>query len=205
MIRMSPRNRGAESHSPILAPLWAIVAILFLALSPGGAIALDGGPTQSKLPASVLGTWKVASVLVDLGSSRTFLYQRDDPNLLGRTFTIGDQKIESNTPEARECGKPRSAIWRTTAEELIAVTLAPHGLPSIKPTVHDYELPLSPSASVEALSVQCEPGRFGPRPLKAARAVMGSRNGTWIVVLPSGLLAIRWYDETILLLRRANE
>jgi hypothetical protein len=205
MIRMSPLNRSAESHSPILGPLWAIVAILYLALSPGGAIALDGGP-QSKLPAAVLGTWKVASVLVDLGSSRTLLYQRDDPNLVGRTFTIGDQKIESNTPEARECGKPRSVIWRTTAEELIAVTLGPHGLPGIKPTVHDYELPLSPSASVEALSVQCEPGRFGPRPLKAARAVMGSGNfGTWIVALPSGLLAIRWYDETILLLRRANE
>lgn len=185
--------------------LLAIFTVLFLATSSGLADAKGAGPALSNLPKALLGAWKVEAVLVDLGSSRTLLYQRDDSRLVGNTFTISDQKIESNAPEARACLTPRAAIWKTTAGSLVAVTLASHGYPGSPPTVKDYELPLAPAASVEAFSVKCDPGRFGPRPLSTARAAIGSRDlGSWIVVLPGGNLALRWYDETILILRRAD-
>jgi hypothetical protein len=185
--------------------LAAFGPLLFLAASVGLANSQDEKVKLANIPQALAGTWKVESVLVDLGSSRRLLYQRDDPRLLGNQFTISSLKIVSDTPEARECLMPKAAEWKTTASSLVATTLAPHGIPGSLPTVKDYGLPLAPDAQVDAYSVKCDPGRFGPVPLGAARAAIGSKDlGTWIVVLPSGDLAVRWYDQTILLLRRGQ-
>lgn len=184
--------------------LATVVTLLFLIGSAGSAISEDGNPALSNVPKAFVGTWKVESVLVDLGSSRTLLYQRDDPRLIGKQFTISDLKIESNTPEARECLMPGAALWKTTARSLLALTLAPHGIPGSRPTVNDYELPLAPDAQVDAWSVKCNPGRFGPYPLNTAWGALSAKDlGTWIVALPTGHLALRWYDQTILILTRA--
>jgi hypothetical protein len=179
--------------------------LLFLAASIGFANSQDGKVELANIPLALVGTWKIESVLVDLGSSRRLLYQRDDPRLLSKQIMIGSLKIVSDTLEARECLMPKAAAWKTTASSLVATTLAPHGVPGFPPTVKDYGLPLAPDAQVDAYSVKCNPGRFGPAPLGTARAAIGSRDlGTWIVILPSGDLAVRWYDQTILLLRRSQ-
>ena len=134
------------------------------------------------------------------------MYQKDDPRLIGDVLTISTVKIVSNMPEARECLLPKAAVWNTTAKSLLAKTLAPHGFPGTPPTVTDYELTIDPTAPVVAYSIECNPGRFGPIPLPKAREAVGPNGiGTWIVVLSGGELAVRWYDQTILLIRRVRE
>jgi hypothetical protein len=161
----------------------------------------NAAPELSSLPPAVLGTWKVKSVHVDLGSGRRMAYQWNDPDLVGDVITISDNEIVQNTPEAEQCLRPKVATWKTTASSLITVTMDARGIPSTSPTVKDYDLPLAPNGSVEAYAVQCNPGHFGPYQLKPARLKFGIKDiGTWIVVLPGGHLAVRWYDDSILIL-----
>jgi len=178
--------------------------LLLLGFSAGMAKADNAAPELSSLPPAVLGTWKVKSVHVDLGSGRRMAYQWNDPDLVGDVITISDNEIVSNTPEARQCLHPKVATWRTTASSLIAETLAGHGYPSESPTVKDYDLPLAPNSLVEAYAVQCNLGHFGPYQLKPARLKFGIKDGTWIIVLPGGRLAVRWYDQTILILGKVK-
>ena len=194
------RKASSRRAWPLL--LMAATAVLCAVLvGLAGAGGVD--PSSVQLPDALFGRWKVQSILVDLGSGRRLLYQRDDPRLMGDVFTISAGSITSNTPEARGCTLPRAALWRTTAKSLVATTLAPHGIPGIPPAVKDYELPLDPTASVVAYSIKCNPGRFGPAPLPSARATVDAKEiGTWMVLLPTGDLAVRWYDQTILLLKR---
>jgi hypothetical protein len=153
----------------------------------------------------VKGTWLVEAVRVDLATTRTLHYQRDDPHLLGTRFAIGNAGIETNTPEARECLLPKALVWKSTAAPFLAATMAAHGDPATPATLKSYELPLAGNAPVSVLWITCQSGRFGPRASAVARHAVGADDiGTWIVVLPSGDLAVRWFDETILLLHHAN-
>jgi hypothetical protein len=199
-------GRTAVRRGACARRTWPLVVTVLTVVIGAASAALaqvegtDGGSVQ--LPASFLGAWKVESVRVDLGTSRRLLYQRDDPRLIGDVFTIRADSITSNTPEARPCSLPSASLWQTTAKDLVAITLAPYGFPGTPPTVKDYELPLKPAASVAAYSIRCNPGRFGPAPLPSARATLGEKvTGTWIVLLANGELAVRWYDQTILLLK----
>jgi len=178
---------------------------LLLWNTAGMAKADNAAPELSNLPPAVLGTWKVKSVHVDLGTTRTLSYQWNDPRLVGDVITISDKEIVQNTPETEQCLRPKVATWKTSASSLITVTMDARGIPSVSPTVKDYKLPLPPNGSVEAYAVQCNPGHFGPYQLDEGSLKFRSEDiGTWIVVLPGGRLAVRWYDDSILILGKVK-
>jgi uncharacterized protein YecT (DUF1311 family) len=94
-------------------------------------------------------------------------------------------------PEDKRCVKPTVASQRTTAGVLIQTTMSTRS--KGKATAEDYRLGVASGASVDALWISCSEGTLGPN---------GRNRGTWIVTLPDKRLAMRWYDETILLLTR---
>ena len=154
-------------------------------------------PAHLELPATLIGTWQVTKVNIDTGASRRMLYQYNDPRLTGRLFTIAREQLTNNTPESQLCVNPKVVMHRTTALKLIGNNMAGRGYVPETPTPKDYELPLANNAPVDVLSVSCKDGLFegGLGPVEGMR-------GAWIIVLHKDQLAIRWYDETILLLRR---
>ncbi len=154
-------------------------------------------PIMAELPATLLGTWQVTEVHIDTAAAWRRYYQYNDPRLTGRLFTIGHQQLTSTTSEEELCVNPKVSIRRTTAAELIKNSMAGrrNTVPGT-PTPKDYELPLADNAPVDVLSVSCKgDGLFG--------GDLGHGiEGAWIVVLNKDQLALRWYDETILLLHR---
>lgn len=161
------------------------------ALALAGSEAIKG----QQLPPDVIGTWQVAKVNVDTGASRRLLYQHDDPRLKGRLFTIGSDKIMPNTPERISCQRPTIARKRITSDLLIKDSMGWRGLDPQIPTTKDYELPISSNTPVEVLSVSCEDGVW-------CGSLGHEIRGAWLVFMPNGQLALRWYDETILILER---
>ena len=154
-------------------------------------------PATVELPATLIGTWQVTEVHIDTAAAWRRYYQYNDPRLTGRLFTIGHQQLTSTTSEEELCVNPKASIRRTTAAELIKNSMAGrrNTVPGT-PTPKDYELPLTDDAPVDVLSVNCEKnGLFGG-------GLGHTIEGAWIVVLNKDQLAIRWYDETILLLHR---
>jgi uncharacterized protein YecT (DUF1311 family) len=143
-------------------------------------------------PANLVGMWEVTNVLVDTGATRTLNYRLGDPRLKGRVLNIASDRLTFNTPEDKLCTNPSVTLKTITAASLIKESMASRGLSPHTSTPKDYELPLSENAAVQAEWVSCKGGRFGPT------------GKTWIVVMPDGQLAVRWFDSTILLLSRLN-
>ena len=201
-------QHGAREYSRALRVCRCLVAAWIFAIAPTSFAdphAAAGAGTGTELPEAVKGTWRVAAVRVDLATTRTLHYQRDDPHLLGTRFAISDARIETNTPEALECLLPKALAWKSTAAAFLAATMAAHGDPAMPATLKSYELHLAEDDPVSAWWIICQSGRFGPRASAATRHMVGADDiGTWILVLPSGELAVRWFDQTILLLRHAN-
>jgi uncharacterized protein YecT (DUF1311 family) len=165
---------------------------------PGLLILLACAATHclaQSVPKAFQGVWQVSSVLVDTGATRTLRYQNDDDRLKGRIITIGADRVTTDLPEDKLCAGLTMTARQTTAGALIGSTMGSRGAPPEVPTPKDYELGVSSGASIEAWWVSCTEGNLGP----------GREGGAWIIALPNGQLAMRWYDLTILRLARLPE
>ncbi len=157
------------------------------------------------LSGAVVGRWKVQSVLVDLGTSRTLVYQSDDARLLHKVFDIEAAAIVSNAPEARRCVAPRGIERKLIADQLLKATMPERGDPSMTPTARDYGLRFGPADQITAIFVTCNPGRFGPRPHGGAKSTLHDLGkDTWIALLPDQRIAVLWFDQTVLILQRSS-
>ncbi len=153
--------------------------------------------TADEIPVSLIGTWQVSEVHIDTGATRTLLYQHNDFNLTGRLFTIDRNKLTTNAPEDIPCTYPKFTKTITTPVDLIEHSMGGRGLPPETPTPEDYELPLAKNKPIEVLSINCQEGLFG-----GGLGIDGGIEGAWVVALNNNKLAIRWFDETILVLNR---
>lgn len=156
--------------------------------------------TDSILPASVIGTWQVAEVHVDTGATRTLRYQLNDPRLTGRIFTIDTNSLSTNTPEEKSCAEPKVATRIKTVANLIETSMAGRATPPEVPKQKDYNVRFPADAKSDAFTVNCKTGVWA-----ASLGRQGGVSGAWVVVLPQNKLAIRWYDETILILNKMPE
>jgi uncharacterized protein YecT (DUF1311 family) len=162
----------------------------------------EASNTQSSanLPAALVGTWQVTEVHIDTGATRTPRYQVNDPRLTGRLFTIGQDTLTTNTPDEKLCANPHASIKSINAAKLFAASMAGRGSAPETPTPQDYKFQLAGNRPVDAVSVFCDDGLFAK-----GLGREGGIRGAWMIALPNERLAIRWYDETILVLNRLHE
>jgi len=152
------------------------------------------------LPTSLIGIWQITEVHIDTGATRTLMYTNNDSRLTGRLFTINHDSLKNNTPEYTRCTNPTIATKILTPVDLIGHSMAGRGMPPEIPTPKDYSLPLEDNTPIEVLSINCKEGL-----LEGNLGAESGLSGAWMITLSSDKLAVRWYDETILVLRKLPE
>jgi hypothetical protein len=184
--------------------------LCFFTLLP--AHASDTTPVLEPLPKEMEGQWRVKSVRINMSSERTLHYQYNDPSLLGHLIVIGPHDIQSNLLEKRRCQDPKLMVTSLSLASLIESTMAAQGYPPRIATATDYEFRENPATIMRVGWTVCESGHFGPYPddshgLPWASTALpaNTRVGTWFMMLPQQQLAMRWYDETILILERSTD
>jgi hypothetical protein len=152
-----------------------------------------------------MGDWEVRAVRIDAGSARTLYYQYNDRRLISRRISIKRLSVEVGLPENDACKLPLVMSRKLTAESAISETMAGPSPFDRGAKFDAYHLPLIDTKEVNMLSIVCDTGYFGPSPLDGTvEATISSKVGTWIIMLSSDEIAVRWYDDTILLLERVK-
>jgi uncharacterized protein YecT (DUF1311 family) len=140
------------------------------------------------------GDWQVVEVLVDQHATRTLGYGPNDPRLRYRIATIETDRVALESPEHASCEQPSWRERETAVAPLWRAGFAGRGEAPEWPTAADYGLPLRDAQVVHVLSITCGKGSFGPD--------VGEETGNWMMPLPDDRMAVRWYDQTVLILRR---
>jgi len=149
------------------------------------------------LPNGIIGAWQVTKVNIDTGSSRTMHVQYNDPAERRRIVDISQKKITHDGLDGMICVNPTVTARRSTAAELIKDSMGWRGYEPEVPTPKDYELPVGNKKQVNTYWLHCEKGDFGPDTKDISK-------NTWILPLPDGRLAMRWFDESIIILSRLS-
>ncbi|WP_354687933.1 lysozyme inhibitor LprI family protein [Cupriavidus necator] len=170
-----------------------IISIIFFALNISNLCA-------NELDESIVGLWQVAEVHLNTNSSRTTLYQWNDPRLRGRFFKFESNGISNDTPENGICRRPKVNADRLAPKQLIAESMAGYGYPTKLANPKDYKLNLNELKLHKVLHINC-----GEETWNGTLGANGGPRGSWIVKLERNVILLRWYDETILVLRKVRE
>ncbi|QWV93201.1 hypothetical protein KP004_18855 [Geomonas oryzisoli] len=147
-------------------------------------------------PKELIGKWQVVGVRLDSTFTARTYYEYDDKSLLGKTVTIQRTEARGNLPETLWCIGPNITEQRSTLDGLLAKTMARQEELEQSAASKRYMLAADGGASVTVYWVGCGKGDFGPD------VPFGPGGENWIALLPGGNAATRWYDNTILLLKR---
>ncbi len=170
-----------------------VLMLMLLALANIPAFAEEAIPPDEPLPQELMGTWRITSVLVDTGTQRWIHVQYDDPDYMGSLLNFSPQRILAYIEIGYSCKNPRMIVQHTTAGALLKSTMGGRVLPPSYPTTQDYGLPFHQNEAVTVMWVK----GFGNY------ASYLTINGTWLLWLPDGQLAMHWNDASIVLLSRA--
>jgi len=144
----------------------------------------------------LLGTWQVKGVRLDVTLSSTPNYNYDDPRLIGRLITITPEEIRADTPEDTICTLPIAKLETSTIGTLVSGTMSRGKKRSEKEISNKFELPVGGEKEIQVWWVGCKDGDMGPD------TPFGPEGLNWVTMVAKDQLAIRWYDNTILLLNR---
>lgn len=163
-------------------------------------------PAPTAFPPALIGTWQVTEVHTDQGDTRPTDYKYNIHKFLGRVFVFTTKSLMTNAPEPEDkrCDDPKVIVHRTTAGKVVGTSIASRPFFPVQPTPKDFQLPLSENTPVEVLSLLCKDGLFAKNLGGALDSDVGI-NGAWLIVLNVEKLALRWNDETILILNRLQE
>ncbi len=159
------------------------------------------------LPSTLIGTWQVAEVHTDQGESHWHRTRDDKYNIhkfLGRVFSFTAHVVTTNAPDGKRCDNPKIIVHRSTAANVVGTSIASRGFSPVLPTAKDFQLPLTDNAPIDVLSLLCKEGLFGKNLGGGQNPDVGIK-GVWLIVLNKEQLALRWHDETILILKRLPE
>lgn len=145
---------------------------------------------------SLVGKWEVTGVRLDETLSRTPAYNIDDPELVGRVVIVSREKISTTMPEGA-CYLPVITREISTIDALVDKTMGKGKYGDDES--NKFALPVDTKKEVEVFWVSCKDGHIGPD------YPFGPRGHNWITRLSRDNLAMRWYDNTILLLKRVKK
>lgn len=140
------------------------------------------------------GKWRVTGVRLDETLSRTPAYNIDDPELMGRVISVSATEIRTNMPGVKRCGHPAVKSEITTIDTLVKRTMGRGTYTMEQP--NKFRLPVETSKQIPVLWVTCGEGHLGPD------TPFGPEGYNWIARLSDNRLAMRWHDNTIILLKR---
>lgn len=175
-------------------------------VQPWVAAALFTAGVHGILPAATpaaqpyAGHWQVRQVLLDETRTDRFLYQVNDPRLVGRMVVIDERQIESDLPEASACAQPVLTPEPHVLNTLLQQTMLP--AVSGQDAAHAFGLNVPGTQEVKVAWIACTTGQFGPS-LKggaAAAARQGKPGRSWLALAAPHQLLVRWYGDTVLLL-----
>ncbi|HBA87815.1 MAG TPA: hypothetical protein DCZ75_07430 [Geobacter sp.] len=169
---------------------WAYTVVLALLIS----LVAEKGMSQTDHVSVLIGKWEVTGVRLDETLMRRPNYNYDDPELVGRWMLFSRKSILTNTPEDTSCQHPLVRSEVETIEGLVGRTMAKAKYSGGE--TNKFALPVDTMKNVEVLWVTCKKGHIGPD------TPFGPENFNWIARLSDNELAMRWYDNTILLLKR---
>ncbi|MEO6817108.1 MAG: lysozyme inhibitor LprI family protein [Edaphobacter sp.] len=112
----------------------------------------------AEAPASLMGTWDVIQVAVDASDQPHWLYQPNDPRLLGRELEVSSSEISLND-NSRTCMKP---VWGASGKIALHALIGksfkrpPHFGTAPYPSLADFGLKLKDSL-VTQRHVRCTP------------------------------------------------
>ncbi|UFS72053.1 hypothetical protein LPW11_07635 [Geomonas sp. RF6] len=154
---------------------------------------------ETSTPTTLLGTWQVCGVRLDTTLLRTPNYGYDDVRLTGRLVTIASEEITTDMPESSSCQAPKAEKALTTMDELIEESMGrPKGRKVTKESDR-FELPVEGGRDLQVWWIRCEKGDIGPD------TPFGPEGANWVAALSKDRLAMRWYDNVILLLTRVRD
>ncbi len=167
-----------------------VILVLLLPFAEVGA--------SDSFPRQIVGTWVVVGVRVDTQFTGRPYYQYDDGRIRGRTIAIRRTEAKGNLQEKLLCNGPSVTVENRQLDDLLCGTMAGEEADA-RNGAKRFMLPIDGSTSITALWVWCKDGDMGPD------SPPGPKGQNWVILLPDGKLAIRWYDNTILLLKRKGQ
>jgi uncharacterized protein YecT (DUF1311 family) len=119
-----------------------------------------------------------------------------------RIFDFSLSKIVNNTPEkAIPCHNPvavsKSVVVGSTLNRVLA-----HELSDTGSVAKDYELNIPESRVVNFLHINCSGEAWNGSIHSSQNGDEIFSDGSWLFFISSDEIALRWYDETILILKR---
>jgi len=169
-----------------------LLIVILMSLPLSKAMSLEG----SFVP--LMGTWQVQGVRLDETLSRKPNYNYDDPRLVGRLFTISSGEIRTDLPEDTLCTEPKAKAESTTADGLVGNTMGRSKKKGERPHAKNFALPVDGAKELQVWWIGCMKGDLGPD------TPFGPEGLNWVARLSKGQVALRWYDNTILLLKRLS-
>ena len=168
---------------------WLWFAGYFLLLCAPAAFAIRA----AEAPASLTGTWDVIQVAVDANDQPHWLYEPNDPRLLGRELEISGSEISLND-NSRTCRKP---VWVASGKIALHALIGksfkrpPHFGTAPYPSLSDFGLKLK-DALVTQRRVGCTPADTDWRQ-------------AWFVSPTPDTLLTNYADGVVLVLQRRSQ
>ncbi|MBU5639033.1 hypothetical protein KOM00_20130 [Geomonas sp. Red69] len=142
------------------------------------------------------GTWQVTGVRLDETLMRTPHYNYNDQDLMGNVISFSAKMVQSRMPEAISCRGPIVSTETMTLEALLDRTMIPKE--NVSTRKNRFALPVDTTKKIDVLWIKCQQGHLGPDTPR------GPEGYNWIAKLSKMKIAMRWYDNTILLLKRKS-
>lgn len=150
---------------------------------------------QDDLLVPLAGMWRVNGVRLNETLMRRPYYNYDDVRLIGRLVTFSKERIETDMAEGTACDTPKAEVTASTAGRLVAGSMG-GSINGEAPTAKDFNLPLDGAKALNVWWITCQKGDVGPD------TPFGPERHNWLAKLTEDQLAMRWYDNTILLLQK---
>lgn len=152
-------------------------------------------PAHGSDPVIATGEWQVDEVRVDSGATRTLGYGPNDPRQRYRVIHIDANQVAVGGPEPSRCERPSWKPREVAAGLLWRTSFAGRGAEPMQPAPRDWGFALQEDQRVRVFELECnDKSTFGPD--------NGNRPSTWFLPLPDGRVALRWYDQTVLVLKK---
>lgn len=179
------------------APMWQGPLLVLAAWVVQGAWPLAAHSASSPIQAFA-GHWQVRQVLLDEERTDRFLYQFNDPRLVGRMVSIDERRIESDLPEASGCARPVLVSEPQALNTLLGQTML--SALSGQDAARAFGLKVPGTDVVNAVWISCATSRFGPSLKGTPAASLNKPGRTWMALSATNQLLMRWYGETVLVL-----